>query len=71
MKQAKLYRRVLVAVKERAYEDSEVRQLLRASGLRLEEVRVMRRLKGRPIRKLYVAVKRGERRRAPRRLRPG
>ena len=71
VKQAKLYRRVLVAVKERAYEDSEIRQLLRASGLRLEEIRVMRRLKGRPIRKLYVAVKRGERRRAPRRLRPG
>ena len=51
-------------------QDAELRRMLRGSGLQLEEIRVMRRLKGRPIRKLYVAVKRGERRRAPRPLRP-
>lgn len=62
VKHAKLYRRVLVTVKERAFEDAELRRALRDSGLHLEEARVVRRLKGRPIRKLYVAVKRGERR---------
>jgi ubiquinone/menaquinone biosynthesis C-methylase UbiE len=55
-----LYRRCLVTVKERSFEDAELRRMLRVSGLRLEEVRVLRRLKGRPIRKLYVAVKPGE-----------
>jgi len=60
VKHSKLYRRILVTVKERSYEDVELRRLLRAAGLHLEEIRVVRRLKGRPVRKLYVAVKRGE-----------
>lgn len=55
-----LYRKVLVTVHERSFEDAEVRRMLRAAGLHLEKVRVMRRLKRRPTRKLYVAVKRGE-----------
>jgi ubiquinone/menaquinone biosynthesis C-methylase UbiE len=59
VKQGTLYRKVLVTVKERSFEDAELRRMLRAAGLRLEKIRVMRRLKGRPIRKLYVAVKRG------------
>jgi len=59
VKQGTLYRKVLVTVKERSFEDAELRRMLRFAGLRLEEIRVMRRLKGRPIRKLYVAVKRG------------
>ena len=54
-----LYRKLLVTVKERSFEDAELRGMLRAAGLRLEAVRTMRRLKGRPIRKLYVAVRRG------------
>lgn len=58
IKHARLYRRVLVTVKERAFEDIEVRRLLRLSGLHLEEISVMGRLNGRPIRKLYVSVKR-------------
>lgn len=53
-----LYRKVLVSVKERSYEDAELRRMLRTAGLALEEIQVMRRLKGRPIRKLYVAVRR-------------
>ncbi len=59
VKQRNLYRRVLVTVNERSFEDAELRRMLRAAGLHLEEISVMRRLKGRPIRKLYVAVKRG------------
>jgi ubiquinone/menaquinone biosynthesis C-methylase UbiE len=58
VKHSKLYRRILVTVKERSFEDAELRRMLRVSGLHLEEIRVVRRLKGRPIRKLYVTVKR-------------
>jgi ubiquinone/menaquinone biosynthesis C-methylase UbiE len=61
VKRRSLYRKILATVKERSFEDAELRRMLRAAGLRLEEVRVMRRLKGRPIRKLYVAVKRSAR----------
>jgi ubiquinone/menaquinone biosynthesis C-methylase UbiE len=57
VKHAKLYRAVLVTVKERAFDDAELRRLLRLSGLHVEEITIMRRLKGRPIRKLYVTVK--------------
>lgn len=59
LKQGRLYRKVLVTVKTRSFEDAELRRMLRVAGLYLEKIRVMRRLKGRPIRKLYVAVKRG------------
>jgi ubiquinone/menaquinone biosynthesis C-methylase UbiE len=59
VKQGRLYRKVLVTVRTRSYEDAELRQMLRAAGLRLERVTVMRRLKGRPIRKLFLAVKPG------------
>jgi SAM-dependent methyltransferase len=60
VKQGRLYRKVLVTVRERSFEEAELRRMLRAAGLRLEEIRVMRRLKGRPIRKIYVAVKGGK-----------
>jgi SAM-dependent methyltransferase len=59
VRHGRLYRKVLVSVKERSFEDAELRRMLREAGLRLEEIQVMRRLKGRPIRKLYVAAKRG------------
>jgi SAM-dependent methyltransferase len=59
VRRQKLYRKVLVTVKERSFEDAEVRRRLRAAGLHLEKVSVMLRQKGRPVRKLYVAVKRG------------
>ncbi len=57
VKKGPLYERFLVTVKERSFEDAPIRRMLRAAGLRLEEVRVVSRLKGRPIRKLYVAVR--------------
>ncbi len=57
VRHGKLYRKVLVAVRTRSYEDAELRRMLRIAGLRLESARAMRHLKGRPIRKLYVAVK--------------
>jgi len=59
VKHGKLYRKVLVTVKTRSFEDAELRRMLRVAGLRLEKISVMRRLKGRPIRKLYAGVKRG------------
>ena len=57
VKQGRLFRKVEVSVRERAYEEAEVRRMLRKAGLRLERVSVQRRLKGRPVRKLYLVVK--------------
>ncbi len=65
VKQGNLYRKVLVTVQERSFEDAEVRRMLRAAGLHLETIRIMQRMKGRPVRKLYVAVKRGRGGRVP------
>ena len=59
VKQGRLFRKVEVAVRERAFDDAEIRGMLRAAGLRLERVTVQRRLKSRPLRKVYLAV-RGE-----------
>lgn len=61
VKEGRLYRKVLVTVTTRSFEDAELRRMLRVAGLRLEKIDVMRRMKGRPIRKLYVAVKAGDR----------
>lgn len=60
VRQGRLYRKVLVTVKSRSFEDAELRRMLRVAGLHLEKISVMRRMKGRPIRKLYVAVRQGE-----------
>jgi SAM-dependent methyltransferase len=57
VKQGRLFRKFEVSVRERAFDDTEVRRMLRKAGLRLERVTVQRRLKGRPIRKVYLAVK--------------
>ena len=57
VKRGRFYRKVLVSVRTRSYEDAELRRMLRDAGLRLERVSVQRRLKGRPIRKVYLAVK--------------
>jgi ubiquinone/menaquinone biosynthesis C-methylase UbiE len=70
VKQGRLFRKVEVSVRERAFDDAEVRRMLRAAGLRLERVRVQQRLKGRPARKVYLAFKpaavlRGRRRSSP------
>ena len=56
VKRGRLYRKMLVSVRTRPFEDAALRRMLRTAGLRLERITVMRRLKGRPIRKLYVAV---------------
>jgi ubiquinone/menaquinone biosynthesis C-methylase UbiE len=57
VKQRRLYRKVLVSVRQRSYEDAELRRMLRKAGLCLVRVSVQRRLKGRPLRKVYLAVK--------------
>jgi ubiquinone/menaquinone biosynthesis C-methylase UbiE len=70
VKQGRLYRKVLVSVRTRAYEDAALRRMLRGAGLRLEHVAVQRRLKGRPIRKVYLAMKPAAALSAPRRPLP-
>jgi ubiquinone/menaquinone biosynthesis C-methylase UbiE len=57
IKQGRLFRKVEVSVRERAFGDAEIRRMLRESGLRVERVTVQRRLKGRPIRKVYLATR--------------
>jgi hypothetical protein len=57
VRQGRMFRKVEVSVRERAYDGAEVRRMLQEAGLRLERVSVQRRLKGRPIRKLYLAVR--------------
>jgi ubiquinone/menaquinone biosynthesis C-methylase UbiE len=56
VRQGRLFRKVEVSVRERAFGDAEVRRMLREAGLHLERVTVQRRLKGRPIRKIYLAT---------------
>jgi ubiquinone/menaquinone biosynthesis C-methylase UbiE len=53
--QGPLYRRVEIAVQERAYDDRDLRRMLRRAGMRLVHVRVQRTVAGRPGRKLYLA----------------
>jgi ubiquinone/menaquinone biosynthesis C-methylase UbiE len=60
LKHGSLFRKALVTVRTRSFADTELRRMLRAAGFRLEKVSVLRRIKGRPIRKLYVAVKRAQ-----------
>jgi ubiquinone/menaquinone biosynthesis C-methylase UbiE len=57
VKQGRLFRKIEVSVRERAFDDADLRRMLGAAGLRLERVTVQRRQKGRPIRKVYLAVK--------------
>jgi ubiquinone/menaquinone biosynthesis C-methylase UbiE len=57
VKTGRLFRRFEVRVHTRSYEDAELRRMLNTAGLHLERVTVMRRLKGRAIRKLYLADK--------------
>jgi ubiquinone/menaquinone biosynthesis C-methylase UbiE len=49
------FRRMDVTVRERAYDDREVRHMLGRAGMDLLEVRVQRTVAGRPARKLYLA----------------
>jgi len=58
VRQGRMFRKVEVSVRERAFDEAEIRGILRSAGLRLERVSVQRRLKGRPIRKTYLVVKR-------------
>jgi ubiquinone/menaquinone biosynthesis C-methylase UbiE len=53
----RLYGRIELAVRERAYGDRTVRRLLRRAGLRLVKVHAQRRLEGRPVRKVYQALR--------------
>jgi len=50
-----LFRRIEVVVRERAYDDREVRRMLRRAGMDLVRVWVQREVEGRPGRKVYLA----------------
>jgi ubiquinone/menaquinone biosynthesis C-methylase UbiE len=57
----RLYRRMEVTVRERAYDDREVRRMLRRAGMDLVDVRAQRTVAGRPGRKVYLArARRGQ-----------
>jgi len=51
----RLYRKMEIVVRERAYDDRDVRRMLRRAGMDLVDVRVQRTVAGRPGRKLYLA----------------
>jgi ubiquinone/menaquinone biosynthesis C-methylase UbiE len=55
--QGRLYRSMEVTVRERAYEDQEVRRALRRAGMDLASVWTQRQVEGRPSRKVYLAVR--------------
>jgi len=51
----RLYRRLDVTVRERAYDDRDLRRMLRRAGFDLIDVRVQRTVAGWPGRKVYLA----------------
>jgi ubiquinone/menaquinone biosynthesis C-methylase UbiE len=52
-----LYRRMEINVRERAYDDPNLRRMLRRAGLRLVKAYAQRRVEGRPGRKVYLAIR--------------
>jgi len=57
VRKGSLYERRDIVVRERAYEDADLRAMLRRAGLRLLKVTVQRRVGRLPVRKLYLAIK--------------
>jgi len=57
VKKGRLFERREVTVHTRAFETADLRRMLRKAGLQLVSTRVQRRLKGKPIRRLYLARK--------------
>jgi hypothetical protein len=57
LKRGRLFEQRHVVVRERAYADTHVRDMLRRAGLRLVSVSAQRAIAGRPVRKVYVATK--------------
>jgi hypothetical protein len=53
--QGPLYRRMAVTVRERAYDDRDLRRMLRRAGMDLVDVRAQRTMAGRPGRKVCLA----------------
>jgi ubiquinone/menaquinone biosynthesis C-methylase UbiE len=59
VRRGRLYERIHVVVRERAYTDRDIRAMLRRARMRLVKVTAQRRIDGKPVRKLYLAVKDG------------
>jgi SAM-dependent methyltransferase len=55
--QGRLYRRMEITVRERAYDDRTLRRQLRRAGLALVRVWCQRGVQGRPARKVYLALR--------------
>jgi ubiquinone/menaquinone biosynthesis C-methylase UbiE len=51
------FERILVSVQERSFADAAVRAMLARQGLRLARVDIQVKIDGKPMRKLYLAVK--------------
>lgn len=57
LERGRLYERRDIEVRERAYRDADLRAMLRRAGFRLIRMSAQRAIGGKPIRKLYLAVK--------------
>jgi ubiquinone/menaquinone biosynthesis C-methylase UbiE len=53
--QGPLYRKMAITVRERAYDDPDLRRMLRQAGMGLVKVWAQRTVEGRPGRKVYLA----------------
>ena len=51
----RMYQKREVKVQERAYSTAGIRRMLKNAGLRLIQVKIQRKLAGKPIRIVYVA----------------
>jgi hypothetical protein len=56
VRQARLYRKLDVVVRERAFDERTLRRTLRRAGLRLVHAETQRAVQGRPTRKVYLAA---------------
>jgi hypothetical protein len=52
-----MYEKREVKVQERAYTTAEIRRMIKKAGLRLLNLKVQRKLEGKPIRMLYLVQK--------------
>jgi ubiquinone/menaquinone biosynthesis C-methylase UbiE len=57
VKKGKMYEKREVKIKERAYSTDEIRSMIKKAGLHPMEVKVQRKLEGKPIRILYLVRK--------------
>jgi hypothetical protein len=57
IQKGRMYKQREVKVQERAYTTAEIRGMIKKAGLRLLELRIQRKLEGKPVRMLYLVEK--------------